>query len=373
MTKGMNTTWTTDPDYSGVGKRCEYDAEGFVSPDLASQDLVIYRVLSVLLSLFGRDVRNLSDTREKEPDLYFSVALGRDLDLLIDGGNVKEMVTPDVMVAPQGASFPENREIVLRCDEPDSVPVMVVEVRSPSTGGWDLNGKMRLYAALGVQEYLLVETGERTPEPELDLYYLRDGKYYRVPGSIHVESARPVVTVFSEISGTHLWLQGTGYAPFFQWFDVDEGHWRDPESNFGVEREAKGRLEQTLLILTGLLSDEADLERVEKHWTATGLPDNAAELVLQVMAHLRQWREILNLPRTNWKTLPTRTIAEQPDPMWIRLFLICNMPVGQMYAVRSQSHRVHCRDQDDWTADESGRDFGAAAKRPGPRPLPFRT
>lgn len=289
--------WTTDPDYSGVGKRCEYDAEGFVSPDLASHDLVIYRVLSALLSLFGRDVRNLSDTRvQKEPDLYFSVALGRDLGLLTDGGNVKEMVTPDVVVAPQGASFPENREIVLRGDEPDPVPAMVVEVSSPSTGGWDLNGKMRLYAALGIQEYLLVETGERTPEPELDLYCLRDGKYHRVSSSFHVESDRPVVTVFSEVCGTHLRLQGTGHAPLFQWFDVDEGRWRDPESDFGVEREAKGRLEQTLLILTGLLPDEADLERVEKHWTATGLPENGAELVLQVMAYPRRWREILNLP-----------------------------------------------------------------------------
>ena len=51
-----------------------------MSPDLASHDLVIYRVLAALLSLFGRDVRNLSDTRvQKVPDLYFEVALGRDL------------------------------------------------------------------------------------------------------------------------------------------------------------------------------------------------------------------------------------------------------------------------------------------------------
>ena len=293
--------WTTDPDYSGVGKRCEYDAEGFVSPDLASHDLVIYRVLAALLSLFGRDVHNLSDTRvQKEPDLHFEVALGRDLGLLTDGGNVKEMVAPDVVVAPEGEAFPEHREIVLRGDDPDPVPAMVVEVRSPSTGGWDLNGKMRLYAALGVQEYLLVETGERTGEPGLDLYCLRDGQYHRVPGSFHVESNRSTVSVFSEVCGTHLRLQETGNAPLFQWFDVDEGCWRDPESDFGVEREAhgeaKGRLEQTLLILNGLLPDQADLEQVAEHWTATGLPDNAAELVLQVMAHPRRWREILSLP-----------------------------------------------------------------------------
>ena len=289
--------WTTDPDYSGVGKRCEYDEEGFVSPDLASHDLMIYRVLSALLALFGRDVRNLSDTRvQKEPDLYFPAALGRDLGLFTDGGNVKEMVTPDVVVAPEGEAFPVNREIALRGDEPDPLPAMVVEVKSPSTGGWELNGKRRLYAALGIQEYLLVETGERTREPKLDLNCLRDGEYHRVPDSLHVESDRSVVSVFSEVCSTYLRLQGTGQAPLFQWLDADEGCWRDPESDFGVEREAQGRLEQTLLILNGLLPDEADLDRVAEHWTVTGLPDNAAELVLQVMAYPRQWREILSLP-----------------------------------------------------------------------------
>ena len=63
-----------------------------------------------------------------------------------------------------------------------------------------------------------------------------------------------------------------------------------------MESQAKGRLEQTLLILNGLLPNEADLERVAEHWTATGLPDNAAELVLQVMAHPYRWSEILSLP-----------------------------------------------------------------------------
>ena len=103
--------------------------------------------------------------------------------------------------------------------KPDPVPAMVAEVRSLSTGGWDLNGKMRLYAALGVQEYLLVETGERTDEPGLDLYCLRDGQYHRVPGSFHVEADLSAVSVYSEVCGTHLRLQETGHAPLFQWFE----------------------------------------------------------------------------------------------------------------------------------------------------------
>ena len=306
--------WTTDPDYSGVGKRCEYDEEGFVSPDLASHDLVIYRVLSALLALFGRDVRNLSDTRvQKEPDLYFPAALGRDLGLFTDGGNVKEMVTPDVVVAPEGEAFPENREIALGGDEPDPVPAMVVEVKSPSTGGWDLNGKRRLYAALGIQEYLLVETGERTREPKLDLYCLRDGEYHRVPDSLHVEADRSVVSVFSEVCGTHLRLQGTGHAPLFQWLDADAGRWRDPESDFGAERKDEGRLEQTLLILNGLLPDETDLDRVAERWTATGLPDNAAELVLEVIADPHRWRKILSLPSDESEDTPNTDDFNLPE------------------------------------------------------------
>ena len=306
--------WTTDPDYSGVGKRCEYDEEGFVSPDLASHDLVIYRVLSALLALFGRDVRNLSDTRvQKEPDLYFPAALGRELGLFTDGGNVKEMVTPDVVVAPEGEVFPENREIALGGDQPDPVPAMVVEVKSPSTGGWDLNGKRRLYAALGIQEYLLVETGERTREPKLDLYCLRDGEYHRVPDSVHVESDHSVVSVFSEVCGTHLRLQGTGHAPLFQWLDADAGRWRDPESDFGAERKDEGRLEQTLLILNGLLPDETDLDRVAERWTATGLPDNAAELVLEVMADPHRWRKILSLPSDKSEDTPNTDDFNLPE------------------------------------------------------------
>ena len=54
-------------------------------------------------------------------------------------------------------------------------PLLVVEIRSPSTALVDLNRKKAAYERFGVPSYWIVNPGP--PQPDLAVFELRDGRY----------------------------------------------------------------------------------------------------------------------------------------------------------------------------------------------------
>ena len=86
---------------------------------------------------------------------------------------------PSVQISPKTEFAPDlvviRREQVqaAKCTEP---PLLVVEVRSPSTALIDLNRKKAAYERFGVASYWVVVPDR--DEPELIAFELRDGRYH---------------------------------------------------------------------------------------------------------------------------------------------------------------------------------------------------
>jgi Uma2 family endonuclease len=71
-------------------------------------------------------------------------------------------------------------------------PLLVVEIRSPSTALIDLNRKKAAYQKFGVPSYWIVDPDP--PEPSLTAFELRDGRYAplaKVTGSEMLKTERP--------------------------------------------------------------------------------------------------------------------------------------------------------------------------------------
>jgi Uma2 family endonuclease len=79
---------------------------------------------------------------------------------------------PDVVVVPLnevgGAKF-------------TAPPLLVVEIRSPSTAMFDLNQKRAAYEKFGVPSYWIVDPNPAAPE--LTVFELRDGRYFHAATS----------------------------------------------------------------------------------------------------------------------------------------------------------------------------------------------
>ena len=91
----------------------------------------------------------------------------------------KTELAPDIVVVrvdqAQGAKF-------------TTPPLLVVEVRSPSTALIDLNRKKAVYEKFGVPSYWIVNPDQ--PQPGLTVFELRDGRYslaVETPGSFTVD------------------------------------------------------------------------------------------------------------------------------------------------------------------------------------------
>jgi len=85
---------------------------------------------------------------------------------------------PAVMLDPQTEFDPDL--VVVRMDQIGGAkftepPLLVVEIRSPSTALIDLNRKKAAYERFGVRSYWIVNP--EPPQPELTVYELRDGRY----------------------------------------------------------------------------------------------------------------------------------------------------------------------------------------------------
>jgi Uma2 family endonuclease len=85
---------------------------------------------------------------------------------------------PAVMLGPQTEFDPDL--VVVRVDQIGGAkltepPLLVVEIRSPSTALIDLNRKKAAYERFGVPSYWILNPDP--PQPELTVFELRDGGY----------------------------------------------------------------------------------------------------------------------------------------------------------------------------------------------------
>jgi len=85
---------------------------------------------------------------------------------------------PAVELGPQTEFDPDL--VVVRMDQIGGAkftepPLLVVEIRSPSTALIDLNRKKAAYERFGVPSYWIVNPDP--PQPELTVFELRDGRY----------------------------------------------------------------------------------------------------------------------------------------------------------------------------------------------------
>jgi Uma2 family endonuclease len=85
---------------------------------------------------------------------------------------------PAVELGPQTEFDPDL--VVVRMDQIGGAkftepPLLVVEIRSPSTALIDLNRKKAAYERFGVPSYWIVNPGP--PQPELTVFELRDARY----------------------------------------------------------------------------------------------------------------------------------------------------------------------------------------------------
>ena len=297
--------WTSDPDYP-FESRLEYDQDDFLVPPHSWHVTYLTTILLALQELFRRG----GNLTVSEPELHFDSDTSRTLLLLTDGGNLKTQVNPDVAVLPAQADYAKHR--VLRTDLGEEIPVMVIEVVSPTSVERDRDEKFRLYARLGVVEYLLVYLGDSDIPLESDLrlemFHLQDNGSYTLTGE--VSGGPPYRSIHSRVCGTSLRIgppRDKVEVPLFQWYDSDQGRWRDTFSDERFEGRAEGRTEGlaeghaegqlnlALKMLKHWLPTDADPDMVAKQWSDTGIPENIDDLILAVQANPEQWRTILGM------------------------------------------------------------------------------
>ena len=315
--------WTTDPDY---GAECvdlyEYDEDGVSS-------LPEKRVWIIQERMSNSTVDALADT-DREADYEVEVRFHLSA---IEFANrvanerrpVLKGVRPDLMVLVVSAQERERfmPQGVLRLDWGAPVPPLVLEVLSRGSASRDLDYKRHLYAAAGVFEYLVYDLGgkRRVNSPrELLLYRLQsDGTYHRIAPDPDM-SGSGLAAFWSEVFDTYIRflpdareeaaefrerLVENRPPPRFQWWDSEQGRWRDRETDAEHEQERTGqelrqvRQERTDLAVELLhirLADSLSTlvrNRIAAHWQESGPPPDVTERLKAVQQTPNEWRALL--------------------------------------------------------------------------------
>lgn len=276
--------WTTDPTYRRDGVRLyRFDREGFLIPHGSLHSRFIDLVLRTLCLVLGRRVC-------REPDLHYPSRLGKNLGLLTQGGESRKLAVPDLAVMPPSWTLTEARERtvderIIRMDGDDPAPELVVEVVSRSTEAKDFEDNLSLYAALGIPEYLLVETGEFKTEPNMWLF-----RRAETDGTYHMAESGLALTACS----TPMRLRPAdvpGNVPVFQCQDPETRHWHDYEGRF----ERRGEVNTAMRLLDAILPSlpPTDRARIEASWQEAGLPADAMQHILSLQGEPDRWQELL--------------------------------------------------------------------------------
>ncbi len=327
--------WTTDPDYGAEGVYfSEFEEDGVLIDDDSRPGWLQEHMLVTARDRIGR--RTMT-----EATYVFLPQQVAHLKLTTRQGSPVDRVRPDLVVMPSEAD-------VLEANDPrpgrtaqldDSVPELVLEVLSKTTATRDLDAKRRLYETLGVGEYLVYDLGGKrwSDSPrELLMYRLVDGTYEAV-APLKKTSVSDPDTVWSDVFDTHIRFlpdaregaeefrhlpKGQRPAPRFQWYDPEEGRWRDTDTDTEHERNrilqerdqaaqerdqaaqerdqaAQERTDMAIDMMREFLESELEpehLDRIEAVWRGDGPPADAARRVRTVLQNPHAWPVLLEFP-----------------------------------------------------------------------------
>ena len=292
---GLN--WTTDPDYGhDAVKYLGISEDGTVSPEKPKNKVFHVAMFRTLLAVLGR--RAVADVR-----LHFGPESGAAAGLFTDLGEPGVRVEPDLMVLMPGTELSDRQiwDITydVHVDTGDPVPVLVGEVLSDSTAARDLDGKRRLYETLGIPEYVLCDVlgGLLDPDdphspPGMVLYRLEEGVYRES----HAAGTDPSV-FWSDVLGASVRLLPPrdpvrAREDFrFQWWDGEQGRWRDPETD--PEHEQTEKDVALLRLSLGEVLSSAVLARIEAAWRRNGIPANLLRHIEAVRQTPSEWSSLL--------------------------------------------------------------------------------
>lgn len=130
---------------------------------------------------------------------------------------------PDLLLA-KNLQSPTRTRAVFDIAQEGVTPAAIIEITSPFFVKYDLNAKVQLYAAAGIPEYIILDTGLRaptsvahqspgdeTPAPCILAYRLQDGDSTRVYAPVEPDDRGCIA---SRALGTRLGTTETGFAVF---------------------------------------------------------------------------------------------------------------------------------------------------------------
>ncbi len=281
--------WTTDADYREDDVHLyRYGDEGVLVRSHGSfHSRLVHLTVRTLCLALGHRVCFA-------PDLHCPDGVGEDLEQLTASGEPRTRRALDVAVLPESWTLREARERtvaerIIRLDRGDPAPELVFEVLLRTHDRKDFHDNLKLYAALGIPEYIIVDSGEFSDAPCMWQFRLDDQ-----------EPAYRMVD-----RGTTLTACGTGMriidapvdgnVPVFQCRDAN-GHWQDHEGHIAQ----RGRMATVLGLLELLLPQDMRNEVVAglgAHWEQTGLPENAKEIAAAIVRKPEAWRTQLVEPQ----------------------------------------------------------------------------
>jgi Uma2 family endonuclease len=178
---------------TGLKAKLDYDDYAGIPPDRNRHEIIdgeLYVTPSP-----GSAHQHASKRLQRVLEAYFEArGLGEVFDAPLD-----LILTPHDVVQPDLLVVSNPVQVSARGIE--GVPLLVVEILSPSTRAHDRNVKARRYAALGVPHYWIVDPEER----RLECYELRGARYGL---AVAAEGAGPCsIPTWPELTITlaHLW------------------------------------------------------------------------------------------------------------------------------------------------------------------------
>ena len=237
------------------------------------------------------------------------------------------MVLPQVGVLGMAS----GRERALRLHQGDPPPALVLEILSFGGTQRDLEHKRRLYANLGIREYLVYDLGGKRRQGssrELLLFRLENETYRQAEPESKETNTGPD-KYWSDVFGAYIRMMPDPREEFseepeerrppprFQWWDSERNCWRDHETDEEVEqdrvvqernralqernRAVQERMDIAVAMMRSLLSRQltpANLNRVEEVWRRDGPPTDAVDRILNVQDAPNTWCSLL-LPGEN--------------------------------------------------------------------------
>jgi len=278
--------WTTDADYKQDGVRLyRYNSEGhLIMPHGSFHSRFIDLVLQTLCLVLGRRVC-------REPDLHYPAWMGKELKQFTESGEPRKRRSPDIAVMPESWTLSEERERtveerIIRLDEGDPTPEMVLEVVSRSNDAKDFHDNLDLYRLLGIPEYVIVDTGEFSGASNMWMFRLDN------TGNSYHMAERGNVIAACDTRLRVLDAPVDGNVPVFQCQDAN-GQWRDHEGDIAHKKSVD--IHTRLLDIHFPRLPQSDREFLVGAWTRDGVSDDMLQRITTAAAEPNRWRELLGL------------------------------------------------------------------------------